>query len=194
MAFGDASSISWLYALELLALFSSWSSLLSPIDKVTVSVVDGTQKGEDSSAPFIIPINFTSEGEYELVAKAIDKNGLTSNEETIKVTIVTGDTDSGQLGNSQPSASWKTPVQSETVSGNVILEVEDKSVRNTQIKRLKYLKETRNKIEVQKALTALTNAAKSGEENLLDLAIKAARKRATLGEISNALETVFGRQ
>jgi len=74
-----------------------------------------------------------------------------------------------------------------------ILEVDNESVRNSQIERLKKLKENRNNIEVQKSLVALTQAAKSGNDNLLDLAIKAARNRATLGEISDALEVVFGR-
>ena len=74
-----------------------------------------------------------------------------------------------------------------------ILEVDNEAVRSSQIKRLKKLKENRNNAEVQKSLVALTEAAKSGEENLLSLAIKAARDRATLGEISNALEVVFGR-
>ena len=74
-----------------------------------------------------------------------------------------------------------------------ILEVDNEAVRSSQIERLKKLKENRNNAEVQKSLVALTEAAKSGEENLLSLAIKAARDRATLGEISNALEVVFGR-
>ena len=74
-----------------------------------------------------------------------------------------------------------------------ILEVDNEAVRSSQIERLKKLKENRNNAEVQKSLVALTEAAKSGEENLLNLAIKAARDRATLGEISNALEVVFGR-
>lgn len=74
-----------------------------------------------------------------------------------------------------------------------ILEVDNKTVRKLQIERLKQLKATRNTTAVKKSLVNLTNAAKSGKENLLDLAIKAARNRATLGEISNALETVFGR-
>jgi len=74
-----------------------------------------------------------------------------------------------------------------------ILEVDNEAVRSSQIERLKKLKENRNNAEVQKSLVALTEAAKSGEENLLNLAIKAARNRATLGEISNALEVVFGR-
>lgn len=74
-----------------------------------------------------------------------------------------------------------------------ILEVDNEAVRNSQIERLNKLKESRNYSEVQKCLVALTEAAESGKENLLDLAIKAARNRATLGEISNALEVIFGR-
>ena len=74
-----------------------------------------------------------------------------------------------------------------------ILEVDNEAVRNSQIERLNNLKENRNNTEVQKSLVALTQAAKSGNDNLLDLAIKAARNRATLGEISDALEIVFGR-
>ena len=74
-----------------------------------------------------------------------------------------------------------------------ILEVDNEAVRNSQIERLNNLKDHRNNIEVQKSLVALTEAAKSGKDNLLNLAIKAARNRATLGEISDALEVIFGR-
>jgi len=74
-----------------------------------------------------------------------------------------------------------------------ILEVDNTAVRISQIKRLNDIKKTRNEEEVQKALTTLTNCAESKEGNLLDLAIKAARKRATLGEISDAIEKVSGR-
>ncbi|QXP69109.1 methylmalonyl-CoA mutase [Polaribacter sp. R2A056_3_33] len=74
-----------------------------------------------------------------------------------------------------------------------ILEVDNKAVRNSQIKRLNQLKSTRNNTAVKTSLDALTEAAKSGKENLLDLAVKAAKNRATLGEISDALELVFGR-
>ena len=73
------------------------------------------------------------------------------------------------------------------------LEVDNEAVRNSQIERLQQLKATRNSVEVQKFLEALTTAAKNQTENLLDLAVKAARNRATLGEISDALEVVFGR-
>ncbi len=74
-----------------------------------------------------------------------------------------------------------------------ILEVDNEAVRKSQIERLNQLKADRNSAEVEKCLVNLTNAAKSGEENLLDLAVKAAKKRATLGEISDALEVIFGR-
>ena len=74
-----------------------------------------------------------------------------------------------------------------------ILEVDNEAVRKSQIERLNQLKADRNTDEVQKCLVNLTNAAKSGEGNLLDLAVKAAKKRATLGEISDALEIIFRR-
>jgi methylmalonyl-CoA mutase len=74
-----------------------------------------------------------------------------------------------------------------------ILDVDNEAVRKSQIKRLHDLKENRNNTDVQKTLTDITEAAKTGNKNLLFLAIKAARNRATLGEISNALEVVYGR-
>ncbi len=74
-----------------------------------------------------------------------------------------------------------------------ILEVDNNAVRESQIKRLTQLKSERNDTEVQQSLVDLTECAESGDGNLLDLAVKAARNRATLGEISSALETVFGR-
>lgn len=74
-----------------------------------------------------------------------------------------------------------------------ILEVDNQTVRKQQIERIESLKETRNQELVNKALEDLTNAAKTGEGNLLSLAVEAAKHRATLGEISDALETVFGR-
>jgi methylmalonyl-CoA mutase len=74
-----------------------------------------------------------------------------------------------------------------------ILEVDNEAVRKSQIKRLNHLKDNRNNKEVKKSLVALTKAAKTGKENLLDAAVKAAKNRATLGEISDALEVVFGR-
>ena len=74
-----------------------------------------------------------------------------------------------------------------------ILDVDNEAVRKSQIKRLHDLKEHRNNTDVQKTLTDITEAAKTGNKNLLFLAVKAARSRATLGEISNALEVVYGR-
>ena len=73
------------------------------------------------------------------------------------------------------------------------LEVDNTAVRDAQIKRLNELKDKRNKNEVEKALQAITQACESGQGNLLALAVDAARKRATLGEISDACEKVFGR-
>lgn len=73
------------------------------------------------------------------------------------------------------------------------LEVDNTMVREAQIQRLKKLKAERNEAEVQVALAALTECAKTGKGNLLALSIDAARKRASLGEISYALETEFGR-
>jgi methylmalonyl-CoA mutase len=74
-----------------------------------------------------------------------------------------------------------------------ILEVDNTAVRESQILRLKQLRSERNNEEVQKALDALTSAALSGDGNLLALSIDAARKRASLGEISYSLEKVYGR-
>jgi methylmalonyl-CoA mutase len=74
-----------------------------------------------------------------------------------------------------------------------ILEVNNTTVRNEQIEKLKKLREERDQPAVARALEALTLCARSGNGNLLEFAIDAARKRATLGEISTALEEVFGR-
>ncbi|HET8838363.1 MAG TPA: methylmalonyl-CoA mutase [Flavobacteriaceae bacterium] len=73
------------------------------------------------------------------------------------------------------------------------LEVDNQRVRKQQIERLKKIKSDRNNQKVQKTLLNLTQAAQNGTENLLELAVKAARERATLGEISDALAKVFGR-
>lgn len=72
-----------------------------------------------------------------------------------------------------------------------ILEVNNEAFLKSQIEKLNVLKADRNNTEVKKSLDNLTNAAKSGEENLLDLAVKAAKNRTTLGEISDALEAVL---
>lgn len=74
-----------------------------------------------------------------------------------------------------------------------VRDVDNQAVRELQLIRLKSLKSSRNNLEVKTCLEALTASAKSGQGNLLDLAIEAARKRATLGEISMAIEEVFGR-
>ena len=74
-----------------------------------------------------------------------------------------------------------------------ILEVDNDLVRESQITRLQELKQNRDNSKVLKALRNLSDAASSGKENLLALAIKAATLRATLGEISDALELVYGR-
>jgi methylmalonyl-CoA mutase len=74
-----------------------------------------------------------------------------------------------------------------------ILEVDNQTVRKQQIERLEQIKATRDNAKVQECLDKLTACAKGEAGNLLDLAVNAARNRATLGEISDALETVFGR-
>lgn len=74
-----------------------------------------------------------------------------------------------------------------------ILEVDNTAVRNSQITRLNELKKNRNESDVKAALDALTKSAETGEGNLLELAINAARVRATLGEISSSLEKIWGR-
>ena len=74
-----------------------------------------------------------------------------------------------------------------------ILEVDNTAVRESQINRLNELKENRDRKGVEKALNALTQSCKTGEGNLLGIAVGAARAGATLGEISYACEEVFGR-
>ncbi len=73
------------------------------------------------------------------------------------------------------------------------LEVDNTAVRLSQIERLKKLRENRNEAEVQASLDAITKACETGEGNLLELSVDAAKKRASLGEISMACEKVFGR-
>jgi methylmalonyl-CoA mutase len=74
-----------------------------------------------------------------------------------------------------------------------ILEVDNSAVRDVQVKRLANLKASRNEAECQAALGALTECVKTGKGNLLELAVTAASKRATLGEISDACEKIVGR-
>lgn len=74
-----------------------------------------------------------------------------------------------------------------------VLKVDNKTVREAQLKRLAELRENRDEAKLQTALDALTECAQSGNGNLLELAIKAAREKATVGEMSYALEKVYGR-
>ncbi|HPE68891.1 MAG TPA: methylmalonyl-CoA mutase [Thermotogota bacterium] len=74
-----------------------------------------------------------------------------------------------------------------------ILEVDNSAVREAQLHRLEELKKTRDAEQVKKALDAITQAVENGEGNLLALSVEAARQRATLGEISMAIEKVCGR-
>ena len=73
------------------------------------------------------------------------------------------------------------------------LEVDNQTVRNQQIERLNRVKSERDTAKVKQTLLKLTEAGRLGNENLLALAVEAARERATLGEISDALEVTFGR-
>ena len=73
------------------------------------------------------------------------------------------------------------------------LEVDNTAVRESQLKRLHLLKSQRNQADVDRILEAITRCCETGEGNLLELSVEAAKARATLGEISNACEKVFGR-
>ncbi|WP_299739596.1 methylmalonyl-CoA mutase [Rossellomorea sp. y25] len=73
------------------------------------------------------------------------------------------------------------------------LDIDNTVVRQKQVERIRKLKEERNQERVIEALQALTHAAETGEGNLLEKAVEAARARATLGEISDAIEKVSGR-
>ncbi|MCZ8535104.1 methylmalonyl-CoA mutase [Psychrobacillus psychrodurans] len=74
-----------------------------------------------------------------------------------------------------------------------ILNIDNTVVRQKQMERLEKVKANRDEKAVQKALTKLTDAARTGETNLLEAAVVAARERATIGEISDAIEVVAGR-
>lgn len=74
-----------------------------------------------------------------------------------------------------------------------ILDVDNQMVRQQQLEQLEQIKKTRDANKVQASLQKLTLCAQTGEGNLLEFAVEAARNRCTLGEISDALETVFGR-
>ncbi len=74
-----------------------------------------------------------------------------------------------------------------------VLDVDNAAVREAQIARLRKMRQERNEKECTKALAAISEACSSGRGNLLELSIKAARQRASVGEISDAMEAVFGR-
>jgi methylmalonyl-CoA mutase len=74
-----------------------------------------------------------------------------------------------------------------------ILDIDNHAVREAQVARLQKIRATRDAAAVQAALDALTKAAETGDGNLLDLTVKAIRLRATVGEVSDALEKIFGR-
>ena len=74
-----------------------------------------------------------------------------------------------------------------------ILNIDNHAVREAQIARLKRIRASRDGASVQAALDTLTRCAETGEGNLLDLTVKAIRLRATVGEVSDALERIFGR-
>lgn len=90
-----------------------------------------------------------------------------------------------KVGNNKYIATKDEPLE--------ILEIDNTAVREAQIQRLKKLKEERNEEECRQALDALTRCCQTGEGNLLEMAVKAAASRATLGEISYACEKVAGR-
>ena len=83
--------------------------------------------------------------------------------------------------------------QSDHLDEVEILDIDNTKVREAQIARLAQLRSNRNAIRCNTALTALTNAAEMGTGNLLELSIEAVRSQATVGEISDALEKVYGR-
>jgi len=74
-----------------------------------------------------------------------------------------------------------------------ILDIDNSAVRDSQVQRLKKLRGERDEAKIRAALDALTHSAETGEGNLLELSVEAARGRASLGEISDAMEKVFGR-
>lgn len=74
-----------------------------------------------------------------------------------------------------------------------VLAIDNSKVRESQIRKIKSLKEKRNHAETKKALDEITECCRTGQGNLLDLSVKAARARATVGEITDAMEVVFKR-
>ncbi|MEO0331875.1 MAG: methylmalonyl-CoA mutase family protein, partial [Bacteroidota bacterium] len=88
---------------------------------------------------------------------------------------------------------FQVEIESGQEAGFEVREVDNEQVRSEQLQRLKAVKDNRDAEKVRYALTSLEKAAETGESNLLELAATAARERATLGEISQALEKIFGR-
>src|SRR4051794_20025526 len=82
------------------------------------------------------------------------------------------------------------PTEAETIP---VLKVDNSAVRARQIEKLERLRAGRDQLAVRRALDALTRCAENGEGNLLDLAVQAARSRATVGEITASLEKIWGR-
>ncbi|MDB0062838.1 methylmalonyl-CoA mutase [Crocinitomicaceae bacterium] len=83
--------------------------------------------------------------------------------------------------------------QLEKESDMEILEVDNSAVRDSQIERLKVLRANRDETKTQASIKRLENSAQDGSGNLLELAVDCARERATLGEITQAMEKTFGR-
>ena len=98
-----------------------------------------------------------------------------------------------RIGSGQDIIVGVNKYQTDDRSNVEILEIDNTAVRTGQVERLQQVRSQRNSKQVADALTALANAAASNSKNLLEYAIPAARARATLGEISSALESVFGR-
>ena len=74
-----------------------------------------------------------------------------------------------------------------------VLQIDNTKVRESQIAKLKKLRATRNQAETQKALDKITECCKTGKGNLLELSVEAAKARATVGEITDAMEVIFKR-
>jgi methylmalonyl-CoA mutase len=74
-----------------------------------------------------------------------------------------------------------------------VLSIDNTKVRESQIAKLKKLRQNRNEVETKKTLDAITECCKTGKGNLLELSIEASRQRATVGEITSAMEIVFSR-
>jgi len=121
------------------------------------------------------------------MAKAI-ANGLPQSRIEAAATLTQADIDSGKqvvVGVNRYRPSEETPIE--------VLKVDNSAVRAAQVAKLKRLRAERDEAATRTALAALTDVARTGSGNLLAAAIDAARARATVGEISDALEAAFGR-